>query len=101
MKRPARVADSDTEMQKELRSKTRALEIAIRRHEDGIELLPDHVVEAVKSASKQRVGKQKALRDVVLEGIGKSEDGKYKIVIRCPIFDDWNIISYGVLFFSC
>ena len=100
MKRPAGAAYSSAEMQAEIRSKKRALDIAINRHDDGIELLPDHVVEAVKSASKQRVGNQKALRDVVLEGIGKSEDGKYKIVARCPIFEDCNMICYGVLFCS-
>ena len=68
-------------------------------HADGIELLPDHVVAAVKSVSKQRGGKQKALRDVVLEGIDNSDDGKYTIVIRRPICEDGTMICYGVLFF--
>ena len=98
MHRPAGavVAYSDTEMQKEIRNKKRALDIAMQRHDDGIDLLPDHVVEAYKSAGKQRVGKQKAIRDVVLQGIEQAKDGSSRIVVQCPVFEDCvNILCGG------
>ena len=83
-------------MQKEIRHKNRALDIAMQRHDDGIDLLPDHVVEAYKSAGNHRVGKQKAIRDVVLQGVEKAKDGSYKIVVQCPIFEDCVNISCSV-----
>ena len=79
----------DSEKQAEIRAKKRAF---VKELESPTCTLRAHIVEQWKRANTMTTGKQKAIRDIVLNAVQPIGKNKYAIQVQHPIFEDIGVL---------
>ena len=91
MKKPAAATDdSDDDKFKKYPKELRVWKTKKREFDRAESIgFPPHVIEGVDKIKNMKAGKRAAMNKIVNDAVQMQSNGKYRLVIKAPVFEQW------------